>query len=39
VTLGGTCTVLKELTGDNPPLGLLYQSALLNKQVCQGAGG
>jgi phospholipid/cholesterol/gamma-HCH transport system substrate-binding protein len=39
VTLGGTCTVLKELTGDNPPLGLLYQPALLNKQVCQGANG
>jgi phospholipid/cholesterol/gamma-HCH transport system substrate-binding protein len=34
VTLGGTCTVLKELTGDNPPLGLLYQPALLNQQVC-----
>jgi phospholipid/cholesterol/gamma-HCH transport system substrate-binding protein len=39
VTLGGTCTVLRELTGDNPPLGLLYQPALLNKQVCQGANG
>jgi phospholipid/cholesterol/gamma-HCH transport system substrate-binding protein len=39
VTLGGTCTVLKELTGDNPPLNLLYQPALLNKQVCRGAGG
>jgi phospholipid/cholesterol/gamma-HCH transport system substrate-binding protein len=39
VTLGGTCTVLKELTSDNPPLGLLYQPALLNKQVCQGANG
>jgi phospholipid/cholesterol/gamma-HCH transport system substrate-binding protein len=39
VTLGGTCTVLKELTGDNPPLGLLYQPALLDKQVCQGASG
>jgi phospholipid/cholesterol/gamma-HCH transport system substrate-binding protein len=39
VTLGGTCTVLKELTGDNPPLNLLYQPALLNKQVCQGADG
>ncbi len=39
VTLGGTCTVLKELTGDNPPLDLLYQPALLNKQVCQGQGG
>jgi phospholipid/cholesterol/gamma-HCH transport system substrate-binding protein len=34
VTLGGTCTVLKELTGDNPPLNLLYQPALLSKQVC-----
>ncbi|MEA2384098.1 MAG: phospholipid/cholesterol/gamma-HCH transport system substrate-binding protein [Solirubrobacteraceae bacterium] len=34
VTLGGTCTVLKELTGDNPPLNLLYQPALLNQQVC-----
>ncbi len=39
VTLGGTCSVLKELTGDNPPLDLLYQPALLNKQVCQGQGG
>ncbi|MFL6030500.1 MAG: hypothetical protein ACJ74D_10765, partial [Gaiellaceae bacterium] len=39
VTLGGTCTVLKELTGENPPLNLLYQPALLNKQVCQGATG
>jgi len=39
VTLGGTCTVLKELTGDNPPLDLLYQPALLNKQVCRGANG
>jgi phospholipid/cholesterol/gamma-HCH transport system substrate-binding protein len=39
VTLGGTCTVLKELTGDNPPLNLLYQPALLDKQVCQGATG
>jgi phospholipid/cholesterol/gamma-HCH transport system substrate-binding protein len=34
VTLGGTCTVLKEITGDNPPLNLLYQPALLNQQVC-----
>jgi phospholipid/cholesterol/gamma-HCH transport system substrate-binding protein len=34
VTLGGTCSVLKELTGDNPPLNLLYQPALLNQQVC-----
>ena len=34
VTLGGTCTVLKELTGDNPPLNLLYQPALLSKRVC-----
>jgi phospholipid/cholesterol/gamma-HCH transport system substrate-binding protein len=34
VTLGGTCTVLKELTGDNPPLDLLYQPALLNRKVC-----
>jgi phospholipid/cholesterol/gamma-HCH transport system substrate-binding protein len=34
VTLGGTCTVLKELTGDNPPLDLLYRPALLSKQVC-----
>ena len=33
-TLGGTCTVLKELTGDNPPLNLVYQPALLNQQVC-----
>jgi phospholipid/cholesterol/gamma-HCH transport system substrate-binding protein len=39
VTLGGTCAVLKELTGDNPPLDLLYQPALLNKRVCQGANG
>jgi phospholipid/cholesterol/gamma-HCH transport system substrate-binding protein len=39
VTLGGTCAVLKELTGDNPPLGLLYEPALLSKQVCQGANG
>jgi phospholipid/cholesterol/gamma-HCH transport system substrate-binding protein len=39
VTLGGTCTVLKELTGDNPPLNLLYQPALLNTHVCRGAGG
>jgi phospholipid/cholesterol/gamma-HCH transport system substrate-binding protein len=39
VTLGGTCTVLKELTGDNPPLDLLYQPALLDKQVCQGQNG
>ena len=39
VTLGGTCTVLKELTGDNPPLNLLYQPALLSKQVCQGPNG
>jgi phospholipid/cholesterol/gamma-HCH transport system substrate-binding protein len=39
VTLGGTCAVLKELTGDNPPLDLLYQPALLNKQVCQGQDG
>jgi phospholipid/cholesterol/gamma-HCH transport system substrate-binding protein len=39
VTLGGTCTVLKELTGDNPPLNLLYQPALLNDQVCRGQGG
>jgi phospholipid/cholesterol/gamma-HCH transport system substrate-binding protein len=39
VTLGGTCTVLRELTGDNPPLGLLYQPALLDKRVCQGASG
>jgi len=34
VTLGGTCTVLKELTGDNPPLNLLYQPALLSERVC-----
>ena len=34
VTLGGTCSVLKELTGDNPPLNLLYQPALLNQRVC-----
>jgi phospholipid/cholesterol/gamma-HCH transport system substrate-binding protein len=34
VTLGGTCTMLKELTGDNPPLDLLYQPALLNRKVC-----
>ena len=34
VTLGGSCTVLKELTGDNPPLNLLYQPALLSKRVC-----
>ena len=34
VTLGGTCTVLKELTGESPPLNLLYQPALLNGQVC-----
>jgi phospholipid/cholesterol/gamma-HCH transport system substrate-binding protein len=39
VTLGGTCTVLKELTGDNPPLNLLYQPALLSNQVCRGADG
>jgi phospholipid/cholesterol/gamma-HCH transport system substrate-binding protein len=39
VTLGGTCTVLRELTGDNPPLNLLYQPALLNQQVCQGTNG
>jgi phospholipid/cholesterol/gamma-HCH transport system substrate-binding protein len=34
VTLGGTCTVLRQLTGDNPPLNLLFQPALLNQQVC-----
>jgi phospholipid/cholesterol/gamma-HCH transport system substrate-binding protein len=34
VTLGGTCTVLKELTGDNPPLNLRYQPALLSERVC-----
>jgi phospholipid/cholesterol/gamma-HCH transport system substrate-binding protein len=34
VTLGGTCTVLRELTGDNPPLNLLFQPALLNQKVC-----
>jgi phospholipid/cholesterol/gamma-HCH transport system substrate-binding protein len=34
VTLGGTCAVLKEITGDNPPLNLLYQPALLNQKVC-----
>jgi phospholipid/cholesterol/gamma-HCH transport system substrate-binding protein len=34
VTLGGTCTVLKELTGDNPALNLLFQPALLNQKVC-----
>jgi len=37
VTLGGTCTVLRQLTGDNPPLNLLFQPALLNQEVC-GAG-
>ncbi len=34
VTIGGTCSVLKEITGENPPLNLLYQPALLNQQVC-----
>jgi phospholipid/cholesterol/gamma-HCH transport system substrate-binding protein len=34
VTLGGTCTVLRELTGDNPPLNLLFQPALLDQKVC-----
>ena len=34
VTLGGTCSVLKELTGDNPPLNLLFQPALLDPRVC-----
>jgi phospholipid/cholesterol/gamma-HCH transport system substrate-binding protein len=34
VTLGGTCSVLKEITGDNPPLNLFYQPALLNQRVC-----
>jgi len=34
VTLGGTCTVLRELTGDNPPLNLLFQPALLDNRVC-----
>jgi phospholipid/cholesterol/gamma-HCH transport system substrate-binding protein len=37
VTLGGTCTVLRELTGDNPPLNLLFQPALLDQKVC-GSG-
>jgi phospholipid/cholesterol/gamma-HCH transport system substrate-binding protein len=34
VTLGGTCSVLRELTGDNPPLNLLFQPALLDQKVC-----
>jgi phospholipid/cholesterol/gamma-HCH transport system substrate-binding protein len=34
VTIGGTCSVLKEITGENAPLNLLYQPALLNQQVC-----
>jgi phospholipid/cholesterol/gamma-HCH transport system substrate-binding protein len=34
VTIGGTCSVLKEITGESPPLNLLYQPALLNQQVC-----
>jgi len=34
VTLGGTCTVLRQLTGDNPPLNLLFQPALLDQKVC-----
>jgi phospholipid/cholesterol/gamma-HCH transport system substrate-binding protein len=34
VTLGGTCTVLRELTGDNPPLNLLFQPALLDDKAC-----
>ena len=34
VTIGGTCSVLKEITGENPPLNLLYQPVLLNQQVC-----
>jgi phospholipid/cholesterol/gamma-HCH transport system substrate-binding protein len=34
VTLGGTCAALKQITGDNPPLNLLYQPALLNQKVC-----
>jgi phospholipid/cholesterol/gamma-HCH transport system substrate-binding protein len=34
VTLGGTCAVLKELTGDNPPLNLALQPALLDHRVC-----
>ena len=34
VTLGGTCAVLKEVTGDDPPLNLLYQPALLDPRVC-----
>jgi phospholipid/cholesterol/gamma-HCH transport system substrate-binding protein len=34
VTLGGTCTVLRELTGDNPPLNLLLRPALLDNKAC-----
>jgi phospholipid/cholesterol/gamma-HCH transport system substrate-binding protein len=34
VTLGGTCTVLREITGDNPPLNLLFQPALLDDKAC-----
>jgi phospholipid/cholesterol/gamma-HCH transport system substrate-binding protein len=34
VTIGGTCSVLKEITGENPPLNLLYQPALLDQRVC-----
>jgi phospholipid/cholesterol/gamma-HCH transport system substrate-binding protein len=34
VTLGATCSVLKEITGENAPLNLLYQPALLDRRVC-----
>jgi phospholipid/cholesterol/gamma-HCH transport system substrate-binding protein len=34
VTLGGTCGVLKEMAGDNPPLNLALQPALLDDRIC-----
>ncbi|MEA2268583.1 MAG: phospholipid/cholesterol/gamma-HCH transport system substrate-binding protein [Solirubrobacteraceae bacterium] len=34
VTLGGTCGVLKEIAGDNPPLNLALQPALLDERIC-----
>jgi hypothetical protein len=35
VTLGGTCGVLKEIAGDNPPLNLALQPALLDERICR----
>jgi phospholipid/cholesterol/gamma-HCH transport system substrate-binding protein len=35
VTLGGTCGVLKQIAGDNPPLNLALQPALLDERICR----